>query len=220
MMNMKKRIAGMMATVIAATGLGVGTAALADAPFVEYTEFMGNGWVEVSFLGDVWYQDAQVTVQDAQGNSYEAKITERDDDELHFRVDNIAPGEYTYTVSGLRGERTEGYGQVTDTFVADDVVGAVRVDGVDYDRMGYVEVEFDRDVVYNETVSVVVTDIDGNEYQTAVRKLDDDELEFDVTGLLEGEKYYFTITGVSPRSGLSLADTQPAIDGSFYAIDR
>ena len=58
---MKKRIASMMATVIAVTGLSAGAAALADAPLVEYTEFMGNGRVEVEFVGDVWYENAQVT---------------------------------------------------------------------------------------------------------------------------------------------------------------
>lgn len=217
---MKKRIAGMMATVIAVTGLGMGAAALADAPLVEYTEFMGNGRVQVEFVDDVRYDNAQVTVQDAQGIAYTATIIERDDDDFKFSVEGLTAGtEYTYTISGVKAERTEGYGQVTDSFVADDVVGAVRVDGVDYDRMGYVEVDFDRDVLYNDTVSIVVTDAEGNEYQTSIRKREKDELEFDVIGLTEGEKYYFTIDGVTPEAGLSLADTQPVIDGSFYAID-
>ena len=217
---MKKRIASMMATVIAVTGLSAGAAALADAPLVEYTEFMGNGRVEVEFVSDVWYENAQVTVQDAQGNGYTATIIERDDDGFKFSAEGLTAGtEYTYTISGVRAERTEGYGQVADTFVADDVVGAVRVDGVEYDRMGYVEVDFDRHVVYNDNVSIVVTDKDGNEYQTSIRKRDKDEIEFDVIGLTDGEKYYFTIEGVTPEAGLNANDTQPTIDGSFYAID-
>lgn len=81
---------------------------------------------------------------------------------------------------------------------------------VQYDGYGRVEVDFRKNVRYNE-VKVEVKDSSGASVPAAVLDLDEDDLDFVVESLVPGEVYSFTITGVNY---LLSGDAVPA-EGSF-----
>lgn len=217
---MKKTISTIMATVLTVTGLGMTTMGFASAPSIESTEYKGSGRVEVDFTRDVDYKNAKVTVKDSSGKKYTAKITDKDDDDLTFKVSNIASGKkYTYTISGVRREGTSSYGSISGSF---SVKGSstssesVKIEDVDYDSRGYVEVEFTKRVQYNN-VKVTVKDSNGKSYTATVRSKGSDELKFRVPNISEGrgKKYTFTISGVKVKG----ASDYGTASGSFYAYD-
>ena len=84
----------------------------------------------------------------------------------------------------------------TYTAIADEVL----IEKTVYEGRGMVEVDFLRDVQYDQ-LEVTVQDKDGFIYDTAVFERDDDELGFRVSNLVPGTEYSFTISGV--RSGFS-----------------
>ena len=219
---MKKAISAILATALTVMGLGISGLSLASAPAIESTEYKGSGRVEVEFTRDVDYKNAKVTVKDSDGKSYSASITGKDDDELKFKVSNIAAGKsYTYTISGVRREGTSSYGSVSGKFSvksasSGSTSSAVKIDEVDYDSKGYVEVEFAGKVKYNN-VKVTVKGADGKTYSATVRSKSSGELKFRVPSIVEGrsKKYTFTISGVALKSG----DSYTSVSGSFYAYD-
>ena len=57
----------------------------------------------IEFSGKVQYSGAKVTVKDSDGNSYTAKIIEKESDEMEVRVSGLKKGvKYTVKVSGVR----------------------------------------------------------------------------------------------------------------------
>ncbi len=76
--------------------------------------------VEIDFSQPVQYKNVKVTVKDAAGKSYTAKITEKSSRELEVYVKGLKAGKtYTVTVSGVRGKgTTDKYGTVSGSFTA------------------------------------------------------------------------------------------------------
>ena len=106
----------------------------------------------------------------------------------------------------------------TYTAFADEVL----IEKTVYEGRGIVEVDFRRDVQY-ENLEVTVTDSEGNAYALTIRERDDDDLTFLVSNLVPGGEYSFVISGV--RSGFSGA--YGSVSGSFavpldetYAIKK
>lgn len=88
----------------------------AAAPKTEKVKYLGAGKVEVEFCNDVQYKKAKATVKDSSGKAYSASIYDKDDDELKFKIKKYKKGEtYSFTISGVRQERTSQYGKVTGT---------------------------------------------------------------------------------------------------------
>ena len=87
---------------------------------------------------------------------------------------------------------------------------APEIERVEYEGFGIVDVEFIRDVQY-QNPEITILDAQGNAYTSTIWELDDDELTFSVENLNEGEIYSFTISGV--RSGFS--GEYASVEGEF-----
>lgn len=87
------------------------------------------------------------------------------------------------------------------TLTASALAETPVVEKVEYEGNGFVEVDFLRDVEY-QNLTVTVKDFLGAEYAVTIFERDDDDLAFRAEGLQPGETYEVTIAGVrSGRSG-------------------
>lgn len=86
----------------------------------------------------------------------------------------------------------------------------VRIEEVDYEGNGRVEVEFEGKVKY-KNLKLTVKDDRGASYKTSIRKRDNDELDFVIAKVKKGRKYTFTISGVKPRSGGSYGTVKGSV---------
>lgn len=92
-------------------------APVVSKPSIKSVEYEGRGHVEVDFYARVQYKNAKVTVTDASGKTYKAKITEKDRDDLTIKVTGIQPGKhYAFTISRIRAYGTGQYRSVTGSF--------------------------------------------------------------------------------------------------------
>lgn len=186
--------------------------AFADEVLIEKIVYEGNGRVDVDFVRDVRYDNPRITVQDAEGNGYEAVLREKDDDDLDFRVSNLVPGgEYSFTISGVRSGNSGSYGSVSGSFaVPEDETLAIKK--VEYDREDReLDVEFFSRVNL-QGIEVRITDAAGMEYEAKIRELDKDGFEAYVPGLAWGESYTIEVFGLD-------ASESGGIPFSFVAKD-
>ena len=143
---MKKRMITLVLALAMILSLSVNV--FAAAPVVEKTEYEGRGYVEVEFTKKVQYKNVKVTVKNAAGKVMTAVITEKDSDDLTFRVSGVKPGaKYTYTISGVRAGRTGKYQSVTGSFKVpkwDPLIKDIDYDAEDKE----LEVEFVKRVQY------------------------------------------------------------------------
>ena len=192
---MLKRIVALFLVVMTLT---MSMPALAATPTIKKTEYEGSGYVEVDFKKNVQYKNAKVTVKDSSGKKYTAKITEKDSDDMTFKVSSIKAGKtYTYTISGVRSGKSGKYVSVKGTFKV-PAAKTVSIKDLDYDRGDKeLEIEFNRKVQY-KSLKVTVKDSSGNKYTTKIREKENDGLEVYVKGLKKGKKYTVTVSKVRP----------------------
>lgn len=77
--------------------------------------------LDIDFAMDVQYESPVVTVTDANGNVYEGRILERDNDSLEVRVKGLTRGStYTVSVSGVKGQTFDTFETYATEFVAID----------------------------------------------------------------------------------------------------
>lgn len=75
--------------------------------------------LEIEFSCKVSYKDLKVEVYDADGNSVQAKVTEKDTDDLEVRIGKLTSGAtYTVVVSGVGPRDGNSYGEVSAEFTA------------------------------------------------------------------------------------------------------
>ena len=190
---MKKR---MMAMVLAAVLLMLSAVpALATAPKVKEADYEGNGVVEVEFTRKVTWKNAKVVVKDASGAKLATKITQKDDDDIRFKVTGVkAGGKYTYTVSGVRVGKSGSYGKVTGSFRVPTDKPSIKK--VKYDKADReLEVEFATKVQF-KGLKVTVKDADGKALTVKKIEKGTDDLELKVSGMVKGQKYTVTVSGV------------------------
>jgi hypothetical protein len=88
-------------------------AVFAAAPTIEKVKYDGKGKVEVDFVQDVSYKKVKVTVKEPSGKTYKAKILEKDDDDLDFKLKHYKAGKkYKFTISGIKIQGSNKYGKV------------------------------------------------------------------------------------------------------------
>ncbi|NLW79561.1 MAG: hypothetical protein GXY32_09145 [Ruminococcaceae bacterium] len=188
------------------------------SPQIEKVEYDGNGKVEVDFVGKVSWENPKVTVKDGAGKTYAARVTDRDSDELDFKVSGIAAGKsYTYTISGIKaryGKADAGYGSVSGKF-STPKASAIVVESIEYDRDdGELNIDFLGWVQY-QNPTVTVTDSAGNNYPASIREWDSDDMEIYVPGLVYGQQYTVKVSGIKNRS----AGSYTTLTKTFYAWD-
>lgn len=154
----------------------------------------------MDFKKKVQYKSAKVTVKDSDGKSYTAKISEKDNDELTFKVSSIAAGKsYTYMISGVRSGGSGSYGKVTGKFSV-PAVKKLGIKSLDYDRGDKeLEIDFSGNVQY-KSAKVTVKDSSGKSYTAKITEKDSDSLEVQVKGLKKGSKYTVKVSGVRLKS--------------------
>lgn len=75
---------------------------------------------------------------------------------------------------------------------------APKIEEIDYEGKGKVEVEFYGKVSYSDA-SVAVKDTSGNKYTAKIVKKDNDDITFKIKKYKTGTTYKFTINGISKR---------------------
>lgn len=192
---MKKRFAAMILAF--AMLLGISIPVMAASPEIRKAKYEGRGYVEVDFSTKVQYKNASVTVTDPEGNELPVRITEKDDDDITFRVNDLKPNtKYTFTVSGVRRGRSGAYGTVTGTFKTPGSELSVRKAKYD-SKDGELELDFYGLVQYKNP-RVVIKDAEGRIYSCRISEQDRDGMEIAVKGLASG-KYTVKISGIRLR---------------------
>ena len=191
---MKKRIVSLLLAMLLMLMCAV--PAMAAAPVIKKTEYEGNGLVEVDFTTkNVRYKNARVVVKDSAGKRLTVKILEKDSDDIIFKVAGLkANKKYTYTISGVRTGKTGAYGSVKGSFRTPSnkpVVAKVAFDPAHDD----LEIEFATKVQFKK-LKVTITAADGDELGIYNLEKDVDELEMDVEGMIAGQEYTITVSGV------------------------
>ncbi len=191
-----KLIALIMAAVLALSAIP----AFAATPTIKKTEYEGNGVVEVDFKKSVQYKNAKVRVKDSSGKFYTAKITEKDSDDLTFKVSNLVAGKtYAYQISGVRSGKSGSYVKITGKFTVPAAkklsITEIECDASDRE----LELEFSGRVQY-KSAKVTVKDSAGKKYTACIEEKDSDSMEIYVKGLKKGKKYTVTISGVRLRN--------------------
>lgn len=187
--------------------------AFAATASIRSIEYEGSGKVEVEFRKDVQYKSAKVKVWDEDGKSYTAKIREKDEDDLTFKVSSIAAGkEYKFTISGVRAGKSGSYGSVSGYFETPSAK-KLSIRSLDFDREDKeLEIEFNCDVQY-KSLKVQVKDEDGKSYSVKIREKDEDSVEVRVSGLKKGVKYGVKLSGVRSEG----ADSYTSVSKTFRA---
>jgi len=191
---MKKRLIAMLLAAVLLMACAV--PALAAAPKVKKTEYEGNGVVEVDFTSkNVTYKNAKVVVKNAAGKALTAKIIEKDNDDISFKVTGLKAGsKYTYTISGVRAGKSGSFGKVSGSFKTPSDVPKIKK--VTYDAKDKeLEIEFATKVQFN-SLTVTVKDYSGGTLTVRNLEKGSDDLEMKVKGMVKGHTYMVTVSGV------------------------
>ena len=215
---MKKKFrlpAALITSLLLTFGLAAGPVSAASAPKIEEIDYDGGGKVEVEFYGNISYHNSSVTVKDANGKSYRARIIKRDDDDIKFQIYNYKKGmKYRFTIRGIARQGSSNYTSVSGKVKIPSAKVAVKE--IDYDSEDKtVEIDF-KDKVKWDAPTVSIMDSQGTEYSINILEKDNDSIEVSVNALTIGETYSYTVTGVNSL-GQSGSRT---LTGTFVAKDR
>lgn len=208
---MKKIIAVLLAVMLLAFAAAP---AMAAAPKIRKTEYEGNGIVGVDFNSErVRYKSAKVKVKDEAGKSHSATILEKDDDDITFRIDNPKAGaKYTFTISGVRVGKSGSYGSVKGSFRTPSY-SAPEIEELDYDAEDReLDIDFTTRVQF-KNLKVAVKDADGRAVTVQKIKKGKDDIEVKLRGVVPGETYSVTVSGVSVKG----KDSYASVTGTFVA---
>lgn len=76
-------------------------------------------FVTIKMKSSAYYKDATVTVKDAEGKTYDAKIVKKAKGNIKIKVAGLKKGEkYTVTITGVKTKKEKNYSSITRTFVA------------------------------------------------------------------------------------------------------
>lgn len=184
--------------------------------------------IDVHFTTKVmWDNNASITsLTDAGGNSYNAKIIDRDDDDLEIYVEGIKDGtNYTAEIQGIKVYDDSSYTNLKVNFETKKQQNTktnksnLEVKDVDFDREDKeVSFDFDKYITAKSNAYIIIKDSNGNTYSGKNSYLicDEDDIElFLDKNLKQGKKYTYEIHGVK-ESGSNSYET---IKGSFTAYD-
>ncbi len=219
---MKKFSTTLLVMIVALSLFGLAPAAYAapsKSVAIKAIKYKNNGNVEVDFKSKVVYKNSKVTVKDSGGKSYSVKATDRDDDDIEFRVNSIVAGKtYTFTISGIKSKWASSYTSISGKFStpkAKTVNASVTIKKVEYDADDKeLSVDFAQKVKY-KNVKATVKDSTGKVYSSWITEKDNDDLEIRVSGLKYGKTYTVYISGVSNIN----ANSYVTVSKTFVAWD-
>lgn len=171
----------------------------ASAPTIQSVTYDNDGEVNIEFQEKVRYKKTKVTVQDAAGNKYTARIQDKDNDELDFYVRKIKEDtSYSFTISGIKRAKAASYTSVSGSFSV-PAADAIEIESIEYDEEDReLSFEFVNNVCWkNRTPVVKITDADGTAVKTRVTDRDRDSLDIRVN-LDYDTEYQYSIAGIAP----------------------
>ncbi|WP_138269256.1 Ig-like domain-containing protein [Anaerofustis stercorihominis] len=185
--------------------------------------------IDVHFTTKVmWDNNASITsLTDAGGNSYSAKIIDKDDDDLEIYVEGIKDGtNYTADIQGIKAYNDNSYTNLKVTFetektkeTSNNSKSSLKVKEVDFDREDKeVSFDFDKNIKLKSGAYVIIKDSNGNAYSSKNSRIicDEDDIElFLDKNLKQGQKYTYEINGIKENVG----NSYETINGSFTAYD-
>lgn len=183
--------------------------------------------IDVHFTTKVmWDNNASITsLTDAGGNSYNAKIIDRDDDDLEIYVEGIKYGtNYTAEIQGIKTYNDNSYTNLKVTFetekqTSNNTKSNLKVRDVDFDREDKeVSFDFDKFIELKSDAYIIIKDSNGNTYSSKNSRIicDEDDIElFLDKNLKQGQKYTYEINGIKENVG----NSYETINGSFTAYD-
>ena len=197
MINRKRIVSRLLALMLLAVLLfsSVVSSALA-APALRGVDYEGKGRFEVDFRSRIKFKNLKITVKDSSGKKYTAKIVDKDDDDLEFRILNYKPGKtYTFTLSGIRKVGEKKYYTVTGKAKIPAAPKGIPLKEVEYDAKDReLSVEFDAKVEWKNPKLKVS---DGKKTFTGIvksRTLTD--IEVVTKKLTPGARYTITLSGI------------------------
>ena len=183
--------------------------------------------VDVNFKTKVmWDDNTSITsLTDAGGNSYNAKIIDKDDDDLEIYVEGIKDGtNYTAEIQGIKTYNDNSYTNLKVTFetekqTSNNTKSNLKVRDVDFDREDKeVSFDFDKFIELKSDAYIIIKDSNGNTYSSKNSRIicDEDDIElFLDKNLKQGQKYTYEINGIKEN----VANSYETINGSFTAYD-
>ena len=180
---------------------------------IKKASYERGGKVEVDFTTRVSYKNVKVTVKDQSGKAVRAVITEKDQDDLDFRMKSVSMGKtYTFVITGVKKRNEAKYGAVRGKIMVPVTKGAVPVRKIEYDSKDQ-EVEFD--FAANVGWKSPKVKIFRGNAQYAVRISDRGrrDAEIRVRKLRKGIVYHYTISGIRKAGDRKYT----TIRGSFMA---
>ena len=209
-LKLRKKLCALAVLLISLLICGMSASA---AVKIKSTKYKDKGQVEVNFTTKVRYKNAKLTVKDAKGKKVAAVFTEKDDDDLTFRIRKVKEGSvYSFTVSGIRKLSEKKFGTLKGKIRIPSSKGKVRVKKTEYDTEDQqVEFEFAGIVKWNRPI---VSITDGYwEYAVKIDDKSTDDLEVSVRQLKKGRKYNYRISGICYKNGSAFM----TVSGSFTA---
>lgn len=98
---------------------------------IDYTDYY-EGMLEIVFKEKVKWKNPTVSVIDADGVSYAARITDTGSDSCQIEISGLAGGQsYTFILNGVKPRENGSYGSVKGTFDAPDISGDAMENGSD-----------------------------------------------------------------------------------------
>lgn len=183
--------------------------------------------IDIHFTTKVmWDNNASITsLTDSSGNSYSAKIIDRDDDDLEIYVEGIKDGtNYTAEIQGIKTYNDNSYTNLKVTFetekqTSNNTKSNLKVKDVDFDREDKeVSFDFDKFIELKSDAYIIIKDSNGNTYSSKNSRIicDEDDIElFLDKNLKQGQKYTYEINGIKENVG----NSYETINGSFTAYD-
>lgn len=129
--------------------------------------------IDVHFTTKVmWDDNASITsLTDSNGKSYNAKIIDRDDDDLEIYVEGIKDGtNYTADIQGIKAYNDNSYTNLKVTFetkkqTSNNTKANLKVRDVDFDREDKeVSFDFDKFIELKSDAYIIIKDARSNRY--------------------------------------------------------
>lgn len=193
---MKKVLAIVVLAMVVLTVPAMASSAVTEPAAQFRAEYEGKGRVEIDFRGDdVRYQNVAVTAIAPDGAAQTVTILEADDDDLTFVIENVQDATtYSFTVSGVKLPGGADYESLTGE-ITTPAPGETAIQKVELDDGRELEIEFVGRVDYDNP-TVTVTAADGSALNATIAERDDDSIEVRVDGIVRGNDYTVTVTGV------------------------
>ena len=213
---MRKRVPFMRQVILLAAAIALSclcSLTVFASAKIKSVDYDGNGKVEVSFTTKVNYKKVKVTVKDKKGMSISAVITDKDSDDLEFRMSGYPQGEeLSFTISGIKKRTEKKYRSIKGKVWIPAGNKYIRIKDVEYDsRVKEVEFEFLDKVIWKKA-KVTITDGKRN-YVVKIKEKDATELEVKVKQLEKGKIYDYSISGIAKKGDTKYI----TITGNFRA---